>query len=1133
MTDPIVFMFSGQGSQYYQMGRRLFDEHTVFRHRMERLDRIALEITGASVLEELYHKNHAPADTFDDLLVSNLALIMVQCALADVLEEMGIHPDYVLGASLGEIVAATTAGMMDVNDTLQGAAELAQAVQRHCAPGAMTAVVHDWHLYFDEPLLHDRSELAARNYPSHFVLAGEARALSEVEKLLHNREVIYQHLPVRYGFHSALLEPARNALIRFFRAVTLAPPRFRYISCVDAAELEQIRRDYFWDTFRQPIEFQKAIDCLAARHPCTFIDLGPAATLTNFVKYNLGKHTAGKLFPILTPFETGMRNLARIDEHFGHRRPTVARHPDPTTERHDNYHHEKKDEVMNTWLFPGQGSQHKGMGETLFDRFEAITSRADAVLGYSIKELCVEDPRRELKITSFTQPALYVVNALSWYDYREQNPVPDYLAGHSLGEYNALLAAGVFDFETGLRLVQKRSELMHHAAGGAMAAVINTDEAKIVDLLQTSGLANIDIANYNAPSQIVISGLASEIQEAVDIFTRHRIIAIRLNVSGAFHSRFMQAARDEFESFLQAFQFNEPSVPVIANVHARPYAPGTIAANLADQITQAVQWTDTIRFLMGQGEMNFKELGPGRVLTDLAKRIQKEARPWTPAERPPDGKNDENGPEPISPPADNDAPVPDSHFKPAAATSRPSSETDNVPVMFSPISPESLGNKDFKRLFGLEYAYLTGSMVRGIASKEMVVRMGKSGMLGFLGTGGMSPDQIQSDIDFIQSQLADNRAYGLNLLSNINDLQQEERVVDLFLKNGIHTVEASAFMQISPALARYRLTGISLNGSGGLNATHRIIAKLSRPEVAELFLSPPPEQLVSKLLRNGQISREQAQLAGKLPMADAICVEADSGGHTDRGNLNVLLPTILRVRDEQVKKHGYSSTVYVGAAGGIGTPEAAAAAFVLGADFILTGSINQCSVEACISESAKNILQSLNVQDTDYAPAADMFEFGAKVQVVRKGVFFPSRANKLFDLYRNCNSWEDIDAKTRHQLEERYFKRSFDEIYADTKSHFLKVNPEEIERAEKNPKHKMALVFRWYLFNSMQLALIGDETQKVDYQIHCGPSLGAFNQWVKGTLLEDWRNRHVDEIAGKLLTATADFLNARLPAFWA
>jgi len=150
-----------------------------------------------------------------------------------------------------------------------------------------------------------------------------------------------------------------------------------------------------------------------------------------------------------------------------------------------------------------------------------------------------------------------------------------------------------------------------------------------------------------------------------------------------------------------------------------------------------------------------------------------------------------------------------------------------------------------------------------------------------------------------------------------------------------------------------------------------------------------------------------------------------------------------------------------------------------------------------------------------------MFELGGKVQVLKKGVFFPARANKLYELYRNYDSLEEIDEKTRAQIQDKYFKRSFDEVWAETRAYYQKRSPGELERAERSPKHKMALLFKWYFVHTSRLARRGDLTNKVDFQVHCGPALGAFNQWVKGTELESWRNRHVDDIARRLMEQTA------------
>jgi trans-AT polyketide synthase, acyltransferase and oxidoreductase domains len=447
------------------------------------------------------------------------------------------------------------------------------------------------------------------------------------------------------------------------------------------------------------------------------------------------------------------------------------------------------------------------------------------------------------------------------------------------------------------------------------------------------------------------------------------------------------------------------------------------------------------------------------------------------------------------------------------------------------ISPERLGSSHFRRRHHLRYAYVAGAMYKGIASKELVVRMGKAGLIGFLGTGGMKFSQIESDLRFIQSESQGDQVYGLNLLASPYKPDLEMATVELLLRHHVPRVEAAAFTQTTAALVRYRVSGLSVGLDGEIQIPHLILAKVSRPEVAEQFLSPPPPALLQRLVESRAITRREAELAPSIPMADDLCVEADSGGHTDRGVLQALLPVILQRRDELSRKHGYRFPICVGAAGGIGTPHAVAASFILGADFVLTGSVNQCTVEAGTSDAVKDLLQQANVQDTDIVPAGDMFEMGGKVQVFKRGLLFPARAKKLYDLYRQHNSLDEIDAQTRAQIESRYFKRSFAEVYAETRDYYLPLMPEVIERAERDPKQKMALVFRWYLVHTNRLALRGDPGDKVDYQIHCGPALGAFNQWVKGSALEDWRQRHVDDIAQRLMTGAAELLDERFHCF--
>jgi malonyl CoA-acyl carrier protein transacylase len=283
---------------------------------------------------------------------------------------------------------------------------------------------------------------------------------------------------------------------------------------------------------------------------------------------------------------------------------------------------------MKAYLFPGQGSQRVGMGEPLFDAFPDLTAAADRILGYSIKELCLRDPQRQLSQTQYTQPALYVVNALTQRRRQQEGGErPDFVAGHSLGEYNALEYAGVVSFEDGLKLVRKRGELMGAAPRGAMAAIIGVSADKVSDILAANGLSTIDVANYNAQAQTVISGLEADVRNAQACFEKEQAMYIPLNVTSAFHSRYMRPAREEFGLFLRGFTFAAPNVPVIANTNAQPYRPGEVARNLEEQLARSVRWLDSMHFLLQQGVTDFVELGPGDVLTKLIKGIRSQFKP--------------------------------------------------------------------------------------------------------------------------------------------------------------------------------------------------------------------------------------------------------------------------------------------------------------------------------------------------------------------------------------------------------------------------------------------------------------------------------------------------------------------------
>lgn len=281
---------------------------------------------------------------------------------------------------------------------------------------------------------------------------------------------------------------------------------------------------------------------------------------------------------------------------------------------------------MIAYLFPGQGSQCIGMGKSLFDEFSEYTQQADDLLGYSIKSLCLEDKHQQLNQTQYTQPALYVVNALTYLKMlKDGEPQPDYVAGHSLGEYNALFAAGVFDFVTGLSLVKKRGELMGQATGGGMAAVIGLNRHDMAQILQDANFSTITVANYNSYQQLVLTGPQEDIAQAQLSFSALANVSfIKLNVSGAFHSSYLSKAQATFETFIRPMTFKTPKLPVIANIDAAPYHPARIQSNLIQQMVQSVEWVKTIEYLQTRPNISFKEVGPGHVLTGLLRRINNE-----------------------------------------------------------------------------------------------------------------------------------------------------------------------------------------------------------------------------------------------------------------------------------------------------------------------------------------------------------------------------------------------------------------------------------------------------------------------------------------------------------------------------
>ncbi|MGD0004195.1 MAG: PfaD family polyunsaturated fatty acid/polyketide biosynthesis protein [Anaerolineaceae bacterium] len=444
-----------------------------------------------------------------------------------------------------------------------------------------------------------------------------------------------------------------------------------------------------------------------------------------------------------------------------------------------------------------------------------------------------------------------------------------------------------------------------------------------------------------------------------------------------------------------------------------------------------------------------------------------------------------------------------------------------------PVSPDTLGNGAFCATYGTRYAYYGGSMANGISSAELVIALGKAGFMGSFGSAGLGPTLIEAAIHTIQQALPDS-PYAFNLINSPNEPALEQRAADLYLAHGIHIVEASAYVDLTVPLVLYRTAGLKVDAAGKIEINNHILAKLSRKEVARRFLEPAPLDILGQLVKEKKISELQASLAQQVPMADDITVEADSGGHTDNRPLVGLLPTMLALRDEIQAKYHYSVLVRIGAAGGISTPTSALAAFIMGADYIVTGSINQACVESGATEYTRGLLAQADMADVIMAPAADMFEMGVKVQLLKRGTLFPLRAQKLYELYTRYNSIDDIPAAEREKQERLVFKRDFTSIWDDVVKFFNERDPHQIERAERDPKQKMALIFRWYLGLSSRWAEAGEKGREMDYQIWCGPSMGTFNDWTRPTYLNDPGSRHVVDVALHLLSGAAYLYRLRM-----
>lgn len=434
--------------------------------------------------------------------------------------------------------------------------------------------------------------------------------------------------------------------------------------------------------------------------------------------------------------------------------------------------------------------------------------------------------------------------------------------------------------------------------------------------------------------------------------------------------------------------------------------------------------------------------------------------------------------------------------------------------------PGGLGSPRFAKAHRARLPYVVGAMANGITSTQMVLRCAKAGLLAIFGAAGLSLGRVEEALAELSAKVGEG-PWGLNLIYTPHERGWEAGVVDLCLAYGVPTVSASAYLDLSREIIRLRAKGLSRDDSGQIVAARRLIVKLSRVELARKFMAPAPRKVLEDLLQAGQITPLEAELAAQIPVASEITIEADSGGHTDNRPSFAQFPAVRALQRQMAHRDPQVAQIMLGAAGGLGTPSAIAAAFAMGADYVVTGSVNQACLESGSSPLARAMLAQCGQADVAMAPAADMFEMGVELQVLKRGTLFAMRAQKLYDLYREYPSYEAIPEKERRWIEEKLFRADAQDIWAQTQSYWSKRSPKQLDRAAQEPKHRMALLFRWYLGQASRWANQGEEQRQADFQIWCGPAMGAFNAWAKGSPLHEEGARHVDQVADALMLGAA------------
>ncbi|WP_244933313.1 acyltransferase domain-containing protein [Micromonospora tulbaghiae] len=748
---------------------------------------------------------------------------------------------------------------------------------------------------------------------------------------------------------------------------------------------------------------------------------------------------------------------------------------------------------MRAWVFPGQGSQHPGMGEGLLDRFPAECATAERIIGVPPAQLCRDVRGEYLGRTRYVQPAVFLVSVLAARAaLADGRPPPEVVAGHSLGEYAALHLAGCLDFDSALSLVVRRGRLMESVTGGGMVAVLGLPLSRVTELL--AGIPDVDLANHNLPDQFVLAGSAAGIRAVVDAVRRHGTgRCVPLAVSVPAHSRFMAGAAEAFAVALRDVAPAPPSIPVVSNVTGAPHAPGEIPGTLLRHFVEPVRWWDTMCLLARSGVTEPVEVGPGEVLTKMWRRAAGSLpapAPDGPLARaapvpPPTPPTPPTPATPVAPPVPSLVAPPVPHPPAAPPRSEPAARgpaPGPPPVAPGPASgpppaaasrPRPAGSSGLRADYGIRYACLAGSSPFGVTSPAFLRRLSGAGLLGFFGAQGLTLPEIRAAL----AELRDVRRYGVAWPSG----GDERALCDLYLAHDVRHVEVTGPLAVvSPQLVRFR------HGDG----PRQVMVRAPDLATAVRFLRPADPATVRALAAAGHLDGASAGAVAREAVATDVAVERDA---------HALVPALVALRGRE------APGARIGVAG-VGTPAAVAAAFALGADFVVTTTVNQCTVEAATSDAAKDLLAALDVTDVREAPDPDLFELGARSPVAHRGTLFAARAEELYRMFLRYDRLADVGPRRLAELERTHFGRPLDEVRAD------------LGVAGRDDRGVLASVCAAYCREATAAALRGTPGQRLNYRVPASTDVGAFNRLVAAEPLADWRARHAELVTERLLS---------------